>query len=76
MKRLYVKPEYRKQKAGMLLVDAIIEEARKDGFQEMVLDTLLPMQSAIRLYQSAGFVEIPPYYNNPMNDVIYMKRTL
>jgi ribosomal protein S18 acetylase RimI-like enzyme len=76
MKRLYVKPEYRKLKAGRALAEAIINEARNDGYKEMVLDTLSPMQSAIKLYKSLGFIEIPPYYENPMEDVIYMKLEL
>ncbi len=76
MKRLYVKPEYRKLKAGRALAEAIISEARNDGFKEMVLDTLSPMESAIKLYKSLGFAEIPPYYDNPMEDAIYMKLDL
>jgi ribosomal protein S18 acetylase RimI-like enzyme len=76
MKRLYVKPEYRKLKAGFALVQAIIDEARKDGFQEMVLDTLRPLESAIRLYESVGFFETTPYYDNPFDDVVYMKLEL
>ena len=42
----------------------------------MVLDTLLPLQSAIYLYQKLGFQQCEPYYNNPMNDVIYFKKML
>lgn len=76
MKRLYVKPEYRNLKAGYKLVVEIIEEARKDGFSEMVLDTLSPMKSAIKMYEKFGFQKIPPYYDNPMDDVIYMKLNL
>lgn len=76
MKRLYVKPEYRKHQAGQRLVKAIISEAKNDGFKEMVLDTLKPMQNAIKLYESIGFLEMPPYYDNPMNDAIYMKLKL
>ena len=76
MKRLYVKPEYRKNKAGRLLVDEIIELARQDGYTEMVLDTIKPLQSAIRLYEKVGFTETEPYYNNPMDDVVYFKRNL
>lgn len=76
MKRLYVKPEYRKLKAGYQLVLEIINEAKRDGFREMVLDTLAPMESAIKMYKRFGFYEIEPYYDNPMDDVIYMKLEL
>lgn len=36
MKRLYVKPDYRRNNAGRLLVDAIIELARRDGYSENI----------------------------------------
>ncbi len=42
----------------------------------MVLDTIEPLKAAIHLYKKFGFKECEPYYNNPMNDVIYMKKIL
>lgn len=72
MKRLYVKKEYRNHKIGYELVKNIIELARKDGYKEMVLDTIQPLKSAIHLYRKCGFREIESYYENPMEDVIYM----
>ena len=76
MKRLYVKPELRGVKAGEQLVKRIIDVAKENGFSEMVLDTIEPLKAAIHLYKKMGFTECEPYYNNPMNDVIYMKRKL
>ena len=76
MKRLFVREGYREHHAGSQLVEAIINSARADGFSEMVLDTITPLQSAIRLYKRFGFVECAPYYDNPMSDVIYMKKFL
>ena len=76
MKRLYVKPEVRGVKAGEQLVKRIIEVAKENGFSEMVLDTIEPLKAAIHLYKKMDFTECEPYYNNPMNDVIYMKRKL
>lgn len=76
MKRLYVLKEYRKQKIGYRLVEALIEEARKQNYRTMVLDTIKPLKSAIALYQRFGFKETKPYYDNPMDDVIYMELTL
>ncbi len=73
MKRLYVKPEFRKANIGRRLIEAIILAARQDGYQEMVLDTIKPLRSAIHLYREYGFEEIPAYYHNPMEDVVYMK---
>lgn len=76
MKRLYVSPECRGMKLGERLVDEIMQHAKKAGFKEMVLDTILPLQTAIHLYKKMGFEECEPYYDNPMDDVIYMKRLL
>lgn len=76
MKRLFVCEGYREHHVGSKLIEAIIDFARADGFKEIVLDTITPLQSAIRLYKKFGFVETEPYYNNPMNDVIYMKKFL
>ena len=76
MKRLFVKPEYRKLKLGEKLISEIINHAKQKGYKEMVLDTIEPLKAAIHLYKKFGFVECEPYYNNPMNDVIYMKLEL
>ena len=76
MKRLFVREGFRNFHAGRKLVAAIIKSARADGFKEIVLDTITPLQSAINLYKNFGFVETEPYYENPMSDVIYMKKIL
>ena len=76
MKRLFVREGYRQHHAGSQLVEAAIKSARADGFEEIVLDTIEPLGSAIALYKKFGFVECAPYYDNPMSDVIYMKKIL
>ena len=76
MKRLFVREGYREHHAGSRLIEAIIESARADGFSEIVLDTIKPLESAIRLYKKFGFVECEPYYHNPFADVIYFKKIL
>jgi len=76
MKRLFVKPEARGLHLGNLLVEEIIRHAQTAGYKEMVLDTIEPLQTAIRLYKKHGFSECEAYYQNPMSDVIYMKKDL
>lgn len=76
MKRLYVRPQFRKMGIGKILVEKIIAEARKIGYQKMVLDTLEKMDSAIRLYKIFGFEDHKPYCFNPENDAVFMKLDL
>lgn len=76
MKRLYVQPRWRGQKVGEKLIQAILQHAQQAGYKEMVLDTIQPLKTAIHLYHKFGFQECEPYYNNPMDDVIYMKKKL
>lgn len=42
----------------------------------MVLDTIVPLQSAIYMYKKLGFAECEPYYHNPMPDVLYFIKEL
>lgn len=76
MKRLYVKPEYRKHGIGLALGEEVIRRARESRFTEMVLDTAKPLTAAISLYKKLGFEETDAYYYNPMDDVIYMRRSI
>jgi len=77
MKRLFVKDEFRGQKIGVALIEKLIAEARKIGYEKMRLDTFPPkMGKAVSLYESYGFREIPPYYHNPYGDTLFMELIL
>ncbi|HUM07090.1 MAG TPA: GNAT family N-acetyltransferase [Terriglobales bacterium] len=77
MKRLYVRPALRGKGAGKVLVDRIIAEARRIGYQRMRLDTITSsMQDAIALYGRRGFQEIPPYRENPIAGALYLELVL
>jgi GNAT superfamily N-acetyltransferase len=75
-KRLYVRPQYRQQGIGKLLLDQLIEEARVCGYREMYGDTLKSMQTALDMYLRYGFVEVPPYSEKPTQGAIYLKLAL
>jgi ribosomal protein S18 acetylase RimI-like enzyme len=77
MKRLFVRSDFRGQKIGNILIEKLIEEAVAIGYRKMRLDTYPPkMAKAVRLYESHGFREIPPYYHNPYGEVLYMEKDL
>ncbi len=76
MKRLFVRPPYRKKKYGRHLVQAILDVATELGYREMWLDTLIELKAAIRLYECMGFIETAPYNDNPFPDVIFMFKEL
>ncbi|HXQ72415.1 MAG TPA: GNAT family N-acetyltransferase [Pyrinomonadaceae bacterium] len=77
MKRLFVRPEYRDRRLGRILVEAIVEEARKIGYTHMRLDTMSDrMGRAIELYKSVGFVDIEPYYHSPVDTTKFMELDL
>jgi len=76
MKRLYVRPAFRRFGLGRALAQALLDEARHAGYSVMLLDTLDDMESARGLYASLGFEEIPPYYFNPIKGAHYLKAEL
>lgn len=77
MKRLFLRPAYRGQGLGRILVESIIDEAQKLGYTYMRLDTLPGrMDKAIALYESIGFVEIEPYCENPIEGARFMELEL
>lgn len=76
MKRLYVRPSGRERGIGRRLAAAVVDEARGLGYGRMVLDTLRAMTTARELYRSLGFREIPAYYENPIEDTVYMELAL
>jgi ribosomal protein S18 acetylase RimI-like enzyme len=76
LKRMYVKPEYRKLGIGRLLLKYSIEISRKLNYTSIKLDTIASMKTAIKLYLDYGFKEIPPYRYNPNESARYFELTL
>lgn len=73
MKRLFVRPAFRRFGLGRLLAQGLIDAASQAGYSAMLLDTLDDMESARGLYESLGFESVPPYYFNPIPGAHYLK---
>jgi putative acetyltransferase len=73
MKRLYVRPAFRRFGLGRLLTQRLMDCATRTGYSVLLLDTLDDMESARGLYRTLGFEEIQPYYFNPIPGAHYLK---
>jgi putative acetyltransferase len=76
IKRLYVRPAFRGQGVGQMLVLAILDEARSIGYRRVRLDTVASMTDANRLYESLGFEDIAPYRDNPLPGARFLEKEL
>ena len=76
MKRLFVRPAFRRFGLGRALALALLDAATQAGYSAMLLDTLDDMEAARELYTSLGFEDIPPYYFNPIPGAHYLKADL
>jgi ribosomal protein S18 acetylase RimI-like enzyme len=71
MKRLYIRPAFQGRGLGRALVERVIAEARAADYKLLRLDTMPSMKSAINLYRSFGFREIPRYGDNPADAICF-----
>ena len=76
MKRLYVRPNYRKRGVGQQLVRRIITEAKEMGYLAMRLDTLPSMRSAREIYGAYGFVPVENYNDSPLDGIEHFELDL
>ena len=76
MKRLYVAPRGRGLGIGKALAQRVMDEAVRLGYTTMLLDTLPSLETALAMYRQFGFVQIPPYYDSPVEETIFMRREL
>jgi GNAT superfamily N-acetyltransferase len=61
IKRMFVAPAFRRVGAGRALLNGLLLEARKAGYQKVRLDSPRFMEAAHSLYRSVGFRAIEAY---------------
>ncbi|MCI4324943.1 MAG: GNAT family N-acetyltransferase [Thermoplasmata archaeon] len=74
LKRLFVRPGYRRSGLGTALVEEIVRTARAVPYDGIVLDTLAEMTAAHRLYVRLGFREVEPYGSTSEPGMRYFRR--
>jgi GNAT superfamily N-acetyltransferase len=61
IKRMFVRPAFRRQGIGRALLTRLLDEAEQIGYQRLRLDSPIFFEDAHRLYRSLGFVDIGAY---------------
>ena len=81
IKRMYIKPEYRKKGYGKAMLKQLLKKGKEFGFSTVRLDTGKFMDAAQYVYRSAGFqerekypeTEVPPQFQPFW---LYMEKSL
>lgn len=61
IKRIYIRPEFRGMKLGEHLIERLLEDAKRFGYERVCLESGPFMKSAHRLYERNGFRDCPIY---------------
>lgn len=68
LRKMYLLPAARGRGIGKLLLSRLIADARRLGYQRVVLETASVLTEAIELYRSAGFSPISRDHLSPRCD--------
>lgn len=74
LKHVWIRPGARRQGLGARLVSAAERAAAGLGATAVRLDTRSDLTEARRLYERHGYVEIPPYHDDPYAEHFFEKR--
>jgi GNAT superfamily N-acetyltransferase len=76
LKRMYVRPDFRRLGIGRKVVEMLIDDARQIGYKRIYLDTAVVQNAAQGLYLTCGFQPTEAYYpasDEYMADSVFMK---
>jgi len=81
IKRMYIKPEYRKKGYGKAMLNQLLKKGKEFGFSTIRLDTGKFMNAAQHVYRSAGFQEREKYPETEVPEVflphwLFMEKSL
>ncbi len=76
MKRLYVREDQRGKGVAVSLLEWLFSQARDEGYERMMADTLPSMEAALKLYERFGFKQTEPYSDKPTPGAIYLMKDL
>lgn len=77
LKRLWVRPVARGLALGRALTQAVLDRAVAGGRTAVYLDTApASMDAAHRLYLEMGFEPCPPYNDNPVEGLAWLRKSL
>lgn len=65
IKRVFAEPAFRGHGLGKALFVTAMDHARRAGYAEMKLDTMVTLTEAIALYRKLGFTRCAPFYELP-----------
>ncbi len=76
IKRMYVRPRFRGNNYGKLMLDHLAEFALRHGVKTLRLETGIHQRAAIRLYEQEGFKRVGPFgsYTDDPLSVYFEKR--
>ena len=74
IKRLYVRPEYRKQGIAEALLKALEEYATEYSYSTLYLDTNDDLSAALRFYLRHGYQPCERYNDNPQATIFLQKQ--
>lgn len=77
IKRMFVDPEARGLRIGVLMMEALVARGKALGLSAIRLETGISQPEAIGLYRKGGFVEIdafPPYQPDPLS--LFMEKQI